>query len=85
MRRGLWGSRARRAAGHGVQVRSRRAPLSRFVSQQPVLRRAGREAADSRRNPALARAGYRVVRIEASLVVSNIESALDRIRAALVG
>jgi len=44
-----------------------------------------RGPADSRRDAALARAGYRVVHIEASLVVSNIESGLDRIRAALVG
>jgi len=39
----------------------------------------------ARRDAALERAGYRVVRVEASLVVSDIELALDRIRAALVG
>jgi len=49
-----------------------------------IMTRAGpRIRAGMRRS--LARAGYRVVHIEASLVVSNIESGLDRIRAALVG
>jgi hypothetical protein len=33
----------------------------------------------------LLRAGYRVVRVEASLVVRNIENALDRIRDAFGG
>jgi hypothetical protein len=32
----------------------------------------------------LERAGYRVVRVQASLVVSDLESALERIRAALL-
>jgi len=39
-------------------------------------------AADARRDAALVRAGYRVLRLEASLIVSDIESALGRIRAA---
>jgi very-short-patch-repair endonuclease len=41
--------------------------------------------ADARRDVALERAGYRVVRVEASLVGSDIESALERVRAARVG
>jgi len=61
------------------------APAQRLVIEVDGDYHGGREAADSRRDAALARAGYRVVRVEASLVVSNIESGLDRIRAALVG
>jgi very-short-patch-repair endonuclease len=47
-----------------------------------------RARADARRDAALERAGcagYRVLRIEASLLVSDIESALRRIQAALRG
>ena len=44
-----------------------------------------RARADARRDVALERAGYRVLRIEASLLVSDIESALRRIQAALRG
>jgi very-short-patch-repair endonuclease len=44
-----------------------------------------RARADARRDATLKRAGYRVLRIAASLVASDIESALAGIRAALVG
>jgi very-short-patch-repair endonuclease len=42
-----------------------------------------RGLADARRDAALERAGYRVVRVEASLVVSDVERAVAEIRAAL--
>jgi len=61
------------------------APAQRLVIEVDGAYHAERGHADSRRDAALARAGYRVIRVEASLVVRNIESALDRIRAALVG
>ena len=61
------------------------APAQRLVIEVDGAYHGGRGRADSRRDAALARSGYRVVRIEASLVVSNIESALECIRAALVG
>ncbi len=38
--------------------------------------------ADSRRDAALERAGYRLVRLEASFIASDIEAALALIRAA---
>ena len=60
-------------------------PAQRLVIEVDGAYHGGRGRADSRRDAALARSGYRVVRIEASLVVRNIESALDCIRAALVG
>ena len=42
-----------------------------------------RGAADARRDAKLVRMGYRVLRLESSLVCHHIEMALDRIRAAL--
>ncbi|HKO51215.1 MAG TPA: DUF559 domain-containing protein [Polyangiaceae bacterium] len=61
------------------------APAQRLVIEVDGAYHGERGGGDSRRDAALGRAGYRVVRIQASLVVSNIESALERIRAALVG
>jgi very-short-patch-repair endonuclease len=46
---------------------------------------AERARLDARRDATLERAGYRVLRIAASLVASDIEGALAAIRAALVG
>jgi len=38
---------------------------------------------DARRDAVLARAGYRVLRLDAALVVRDIEAAVSRVRAAL--
>ena len=59
------------------------APAQRVVIEVDGAYHSERERADARRDAVLERAGYRVVRIEASLVVSDVEGALDRIRAAL--
>ncbi len=59
------------------------APAQRLVIEVDGEYHAERARADARRDAALERAGYRIVRVEASLVVSDIESALHRIRAAL--
>ena len=61
------------------------APTQRLVIEVDGAYHGARGRADSRRDAALARSGYRVVRIETSLVVNDIESALDRVRAALGG
>jgi len=45
---------------------------------------AERAHADARRDAAFQRAGYRVVRLEASLIANDIEGALALIRAALL-
>ncbi len=42
-----------------------------------------RRSADARRDAKLTRMGYQVLRVESGLVLRNIESALERIRAAL--
>ena len=59
------------------------APAQRLVIEVDGAYHGARGAADARRDAALERAGYRVVRIEASVVVSDIERALEQIRAAL--
>jgi len=60
------------------------APAQRLVIEVDGAYHGEREGADARRDAALERAGYRVVRIEASLVISDIDSALSVIRAALL-
>ena len=60
------------------------APSQRLVIEVDGAYHAGRERADARRDAALECAGYRVLRIEASLIVSDVEAALALIRAALL-
>jgi len=60
------------------------APAQRLVIEVDGAYHAERGRADARRDAALKRAGYRVVRVEASLVMSDIERALRQIRAALL-
>ncbi len=59
------------------------APEQRLVVEVDGAYHAERGRADARRATALERAGYRIVRLEASLVVSDIERALTAVRAAL--
>ena len=77
----------------GVVFR-RQVPLGRFVADfcAPARRlvvevdggyHAGRVKADARRDEALRRLGYRVLRLDAELVMRDLPAALARIRAAL--
>jgi len=59
------------------------APSRRLVVEVDGVYHAERGRGDARRDVALKRAGYRIVRLEASLVVRDIELALSVIRAAL--
>jgi len=79
----------------GVVIRRQVPLLGRFIadfyapSQRLVIEVDGayhgeRGRADARRDGAFEHAGYRAVRLEASLIASNIEAALARIRAALL-
>jgi very-short-patch-repair endonuclease len=61
------------------------APTQRLVIEVDGAYHRERARADARRDAALQRAGYRVLRMPASLVASDIEGALAAIRAALVG
>ena len=60
------------------------APASRLVMEVDGAYHAERSRADARRDVALERAGYRVVRLQAWLIASDIEGALALIRAALL-
>ncbi len=59
------------------------APAQRLVIEVDGAYHGVRGGADARRDAALERAGYRVVRVNASLVVSDIDRAVGEIRAAL--
>jgi very-short-patch-repair endonuclease len=72
----------------------RQVPLGRYIvdfvalHQRLVVEVDGsqhrqRRAADARRDRALARLGYRVLRLEAELVMRNLPEAVARVRAAL--
>ena len=58
--------------------------MQRLVIEVDGEYHAEQARSDARRDAALERAGYRVVRLEASLVMGDIESALGLIRAALL-
>jgi very-short-patch-repair endonuclease len=59
------------------------APAQRLVIEVDGAYHGNREHADGRRDAALERAGYRVVHLEAPIVVEAIEQALTTVRAAL--
>jgi very-short-patch-repair endonuclease len=59
------------------------APSHRLVVEVDGPRHKSRSRADARRDRVLRRLGYRVLRLEAQLVVQQPELALARIRAAL--
>lgn len=59
------------------------APAERLVIEVDGGHHAGQARADARRDAVLARGGYRVLRLDAALVVRNIEAAVSRVRAAL--
>jgi very-short-patch-repair endonuclease len=72
----------------------RQVPLGRFIADFAALDarlvvevdggyHAGRCAADARRDRALARLGFRVLRLEAALVIAQPLDAVARVRAAL--
>jgi len=58
------------------------APAERLVVEVDGAYHAERGHADARRDAALERAGYRVVRVEAELVMRDVEAVAERIRAA---
>src|SRR3954471_3070587 len=59
------------------------APAQRLVVEIDGGYHAERARADARRDAALARAGYRVLRLDAALVAQDINAAVSRVRAAL--
>jgi very-short-patch-repair endonuclease len=61
------------------------APEARLVVEVDGGYHTRRERADARRDAKLRRAGYRVLRLEAELVMRDLPAALGRIREALAG
>ena len=59
------------------------APAERLVIEVDGGYHAEQARADARRDAVLARAGYRVLRLDAALVMRDIEAAVSRVRAAL--
>ena len=59
------------------------APAQRLVIEVDGGHHAEQARADARRGAVLARAGYRVLRLDAALVIRDIEAAVARVRAAL--
>jgi very-short-patch-repair endonuclease len=59
------------------------APAVRLVVEVDGLYHARRRVADARRDRVLARLGYRVVRVDAELVMRDLGAAVELVRAAL--
>ena len=59
------------------------APARRVIVEVDGGWHSRRHAADARRDRKLARLGYRVVRLDAELVLGNLPEAIARVRAAL--
>jgi very-short-patch-repair endonuclease len=59
------------------------APAAKLIVEVDGEWHARRCAADARRDRKLARLGYRVVRVEAKLVLRDVAAAVARVRAAL--
>jgi very-short-patch-repair endonuclease len=59
------------------------APRQMLILEVDGASHRGRRRADARRDRKLQRLGYRVLRLEAELVLTNLPEALARIRAAL--
>ena len=59
------------------------APSERLVVEIDGRYHAEQPRADARRDEVLARAGYRVIRVDAALVLRGIEAAVECVRAAL--
>lgn len=59
------------------------APKARLVVEVDGRAHSGRSARDARRDKALARLGYRVLRLSAELVERQMEEAVARVREAL--
>ncbi|MBE7484127.1 MAG: DUF559 domain-containing protein [Polyangiaceae bacterium] len=82
---GKLGVSARRQVVLGNFIADFAVPARRLVIEVDGGSHAGRAAADARRDRGLARLGWRVLRLDAELVLSSPEEALARVRAALAG
>jgi very-short-patch-repair endonuclease len=79
----LGGVAFRRQVVIGERIVDFVAPAAKLIVEVDGGYHAERESADARRDAVLERAGYRVLRIDALLVVRNLPAAVARIRSAL--
>jgi len=59
------------------------APAARLIVEVDGSSHRGRAACDARRDRKLARLGYRVLRIDAALVMADLDAAVERVQRAL--
>jgi crossover junction endodeoxyribonuclease RuvC len=85
LRGGALGVWFRRQVPLGRHIGDFVAASARLVVEVDGGYHAQRRAADARRDRALQRLGYRVLRLEAALVTHRVEEAVAQIRAALRG
>ena len=83
IRGGRLGVCFRRQIPLGNYIADFAAPAAKLVVEVDGAYHARRQAADARRDRNLGRLGYRVLRLEASLVEQHVELGVARIRAAL--
>jgi very-short-patch-repair endonuclease len=83
IRQGQLGMPFRRQVVVGRFIADFVAPRAKLVVEVDGRCHEQRRAADARRDRVLARLGYRVLRLEAELVVRQLPVALERVRAAL--
>ena len=77
------GVKFRRQVAIGRYIADFCAPAARLIVEVDGAYHARRRAADARRDRALGRLGYRVLRLEAALVMSRLPDAVAQVRDAL--
>ncbi|MEZ4224649.1 MAG: endonuclease domain-containing protein [Polyangiaceae bacterium] len=83
LRGGRLGVRVRRQAVLGPFVVDMLVPAARLVIEVDGPHHAHQRSADARRDRALARLGYRVLRMSAAQVCDSLDAAVERVRRAL--
>ncbi len=83
LRRGQLGVKFRRQVAIGRFIADFCAPAARLIVEVDGGYHARRAGADARRDRALRRLGYRVLRLDAALVMSRLPEAVARVREAL--
>ena len=83
LRRGRLGVKFRRQVAVGDYIADFCAPRARLIVEVDGGYHARRVAADERRDRALRRLGYRVLRLDAALVMSRLPEAVARVREVL--
>ncbi|MEZ4221516.1 MAG: DUF559 domain-containing protein [Polyangiaceae bacterium] len=83
LRGGRLGVKFRRQVAIGCYIADFLAPRACLIVEVDGAYHAQRRAADARRDRALGRLGYRVLRIDAAVVLGSFPAAIERVRVAL--